>query len=232
MNSSNAISKQARIAGLIFFVWAMTGLFGLMYLPSQINLRDAQSILAHEFLFRIGILNGLFSAVLWVLLALALYRLLRQIHEFQAKLLVALVIVQVPAIFMTEAFNLSSLLLIKGEVLQTFDPSQREDLALLFLRINDAATLALELFWGLWLFPLALLVYRSRFLPRFLGVWLVFNGFAYLLLFFTNLLLTQYGKMIYQIAFPAFFGELALALWLLIKGAKERHPVQQEIQQG
>jgi hypothetical protein len=78
---------------------------------------------------------------------------------------------------------------------------------------------AAEILWGLWLFPLAILVYRSGFLPRFLGAWLIINGFAYLTMSFTGLLLPQYEDMVSNIAFPALLGEMAIMLWLLIKGA-------------
>jgi hypothetical protein len=93
---------------------------------------------------------------------------------------------------------------------------------MLFLKINDYGTLILETFWGLWLLPLAILVYRSRFLPRFLGVWLIITGFFYLVLSFTSLLLPQYKGMVLNSAFalPAELGEVAFMLWLLIKGAK------------
>ena len=69
-------------------------------------------------------------------------------------------------------------------------------------------------------FSVRVLTYRSRFLPRFLGVWLVINGFAYLAMSFTGLLLPQYEDMVSNIAFPAQLGELAFMLWLVIKGAK------------
>ena len=121
-----------------------------------------------------------------------------------------------------DAFNITSLMIFKGELLKTFELSQRQDLAMLFLKINDYGTLTLEMFWGLWLFPLAILVYRSRFLPRFLGVWLIINGSALLALSFTSVLLPQYKDMLSNITFPALFGELAFMLWLLIKGAKEQ----------
>jgi hypothetical protein len=67
---------------------------------------------------------------------------------------------------------------------------------------------------------LAILVYRSRFLPRFLGVWLVINGFAYVILSFTGVLLPQYQNKVFIFSQPALFAELALMLWLVIKGAK------------
>ena len=115
------------------------------------------------------------------------------------------------------------LILVRGaDFLSVFDKPQRDALAMLFLRIHGQGILAAEIFWGLWLFPLPILVYRSRFLPRFLGVWLIINGFAYVAISLTGLLLPQYEDMISNIAFPALTGELVFVLWLLIKGAKER----------
>ena len=215
--------KTARLAGLLYFIWAITGFYGLLYVPPKIMVRGdtvatANNVLAHEFLFRTFIVNDLVSSAIWVLLVLALYRLFKQVDERQAKLLVALVLVQIPAVFMMGAFNITSLMILKGELLKTFELSRRQDLAVLFLKINDYGTLTLEMFWGLWLFPLAILVYRSRFLPRFLGVWLIIDGFALLVTSFTSLLLPRYEGIVSKIAWPALFGELAFMLWILIKG--------------
>jgi hypothetical protein len=79
-----------------------------------------------------------------------------------------------------------------------------------------------EIFWGLWLFPFGLLVYKSGFIPRFLGVWLMINCFAYLAVSFTGLLFPRYEATVFNSAFPAMLGELAIMLWLLIKGVKVR----------
>src|SRR2546427_7210889 len=108
-------------------------------------------------------------------------------------------------------------MLVRGaDFLSVFERPQRDALAMLFLRLHRQEIVAAEILWGLWLFPLAILVYRSRFL----GVWLIINGFAYLALSFTGLLLPQYEHMLSNITFPAILGEMAIMLWLLIKGAK------------
>lgn len=225
----NSLKKTARLAGILYCVWVITGLYGLMYLPSKIMVRGdvvatANNIIAHEFLFRTGIINDLLSSIIGVFLILALYRLFKLVNERQATLMVALLMVTVPVSFIMEAFNISSLLILKGEILKTFELSHRQDVAMLFLKINDYGVLTLEMFWGLWLIPLAILVYRSHFLPRFLGIWLAINGFAYVVLSFTSILFPQYKDMVYNISIPAFFGELAFALWLLIKGVKSNIP--------
>ncbi|EQB63075.1 MAG: hypothetical protein RBG1_1C00001G0654 [candidate division Zixibacteria bacterium RBG-1] len=224
---TTSLKKTARIAGLWYLLLAITGAYSIIYVPSKIMVRGdavatANNILANEFLFRTGIISDIISSTIFVFLVLVLYRLFKQVNERQAKLMVALVIVQIPAVFIMEAFNITSLMILKGEILKTFELTQRQDLAMLFLKINDYGVLTLEIFWGLWLFPLALLVYRSRFLPRFLGVWLIINGFAYLAISFTGLLLPRYEDVVSNIAFPALFGELAFLLWILIMGAKEQ----------
>ncbi len=90
---------------------------------------------------------------------------------------------------------------------------------MLFLNLHFHGHVVAEIFWGLWLFPLGLLVYRSRFLPRFLGVWLALAGFAWVIVSLTGLLLPQYYAKVFNFTQPAFFGEVALMLWLVIKGA-------------
>jgi hypothetical protein len=95
---------------------------------------------------------------------------------------------------------------------------------MLFLKLHGQGFVAGEIFYGLWLFPLGVLTYRSRFLPRFLGVWLLLNGFAYLVLSFTGLLLPRYEDRVSNIAFPVLAGEVAFMPWLLIMGAKPQPP--------
>jgi Domain of unknown function (DUF4386) len=115
----------------------------------------------------------------------------------------------------------AALMIVRGaDFLSVFDKPQRDALAMLFLRLSDHQNTAAEILWGVWLFPLAVLVYRSRFLPRFLGVWLVINGFAYVILSLTGELLPQYQEKVFIYSQPAFFGELAFMLRLVIKGAK------------
>ena len=221
--------KTARLAGLLYLIWIISGLYGMFYVPSKINMRGeavtaAQNILSNEFLFRTGIINDLISGTIWMFMVLILYRLFKSVNERQAKLMVAFVIVQIPTVFVIEAFNITSLMIFKGELLKTFEVSQREDLAMLFQKMNDYVVLALGIYWGLWLFPLGILVYRSGFLPRFLGAWLLINGFSLLVLTFTGILLPQYKDMVFKISFPAMLGEVVFMLWLLIKGAKNNIP--------
>jgi len=184
----------------------------MFYIPSKINtsgdaVTTAHNVLSNEFLFRTSVINDVISCIIWVFLVLVFYRMFKHVDVRQAKLLVALVLVQIPTVFFMEAFNITSLMIFKGEILKTFELNQRQDLAMLFLRINDYGVLTLEAFWGLWLF---------------LGIWLIITGFFYLGLSFTSIMLPQYKDMVLNSVFalPVELGEVAFMLWLLIKGAK------------
>jgi hypothetical protein len=113
-----------------------------------------------------------------------------------------------------------------ADFLAVFDKPQRDALAMLFIRLHHQGVVANEIFWGLWLIPFGLLVYRSTFLPRVLGVWLIVNGLAYVAVSLSSLAFPQYQDEVGSIVFPALLGEVAIMLWLVIKGAdapKQQH---------
>ncbi len=231
INKEYSLKKTARIAGLLYLVWVITGIYGIFYISSQIIVQGdavatAKNMLTHEFLFRTGIINDIISNTIWVFLVFTLYRLLKQVNENQARLMVVLVIVQIPAVFFIEACNITSLMINKGEILKTLELSQRQDLAMLFVKINDYTTIILEMFWGLWLLPFGLLVYKSGFIPRILGVFLIFNGVAYIIPCFVSVLFPDYQTLVSQFAMPFWIlGEISITLWLLIKGIKTNIPI-------
>src|ERR1700730_8916622 len=157
----------------------------------------------------------------FIFVALALYDLLKGVNRRHASLMVILIVVSIPIAFLNELNSFAALVLVLGaDFLSILTKPQRDALAMLFLNLHGRGFVVAEIFWGLWLFPLSLLVYKSRFLPRFLGVWLALAGFAWVILSLTGVLLPQYQDKVYSYCQPAFFGEIALMLWLLIRGAK------------
>ena len=135
--------------------------------------------------------------------------------------MVILIVVSVPIAFVNELNSLAALALVRGaDFLSIVEKPQRDAFAMLFLNLHGRGLVVAELFWGLWLFPLGLLVYRSRFLPRFLGVWLGLAGGAWVILSLVSVVMPQYQSEVYTCTQPAVFGEIAFMLWLLIKGAK------------
>lgn len=218
--------KAARVAGAVYLSMVFTAPFSLIYVPRTLIVRGnatatANNILTHETLFRLGIVADLIGSVIFIVLAIALYRLLSGVNKTHASLMVGLVLVSAAVGFINVLSNIAALTLFRGgEFLTVFDQPQRDALAMLFLRLHGQGNVINEIFWGLWLLPFGVLVIKSRFLPRILGVWLIINGFAYLAISFTGLLLPPYMEKVYNVVFPVLFGEMAIMLWLLIKGAK------------
>ena len=226
----SATPKTARIAGFLYLLMIPTGVFSLIYVPGKLMVRGdaaatAANILASQSLFNINVVNGLISSILFLFVVLILYQLLKEVNKQHAALMVILVLVQVPLGIRDAMNQISSLELLRGEgFLSAFDKPQRDALAMMFLDLSNKGIFPIELFWGLWLFPFGMLVFRSGFLPRFLGIWLLINGLAYVTISFTGMLWPQYVEIVNKIAFPTLFGEVAFPLWLLIMGARV-HPL-------
>jgi hypothetical protein len=218
--------KAARIAGAVYLSMVFTGPFSLIYVPSKLIVHGnatatAANVLTHDTLFRFGIVAGLFGQVLFICLSVALYRLLSDVNKTWARLMVGFVLVAAAVGFVNELNNLGALILFRGgEFLTVLDKAQLDALGMLFVRLHGQGNLIAEIFWGLWLFPFGLLVFRSGFLPRFIGVWLMINCFGYLVLSMTALFCPAYNDTVFLFLQPVLFGELAIMLWLLIKGAK------------
>ena len=218
--------KAARIAGAVYLSMVFTAPFTLLYIPNKLIVRGdatatANNILAHQTMFRIAILGDLITAVIFICLGIALYRLLSGVNRSWAMLMVAFVVVSAGVGFLDTLNNVAALILFHGDdFLSVFDKAQLNALGYLFIRLHNQGIFMNELFWGLWLFPFGLLVFRSGFLPRFIGVWLMINCFGYVALCVIALLIPPYYDAAFKWAQPILFGELAIMLWLLIKGAK------------
>jgi len=214
------------VAGLWYLLLIVIGPLRLIYIPSKLFVdgnatATVSNIAAHEWLFRLGIVGDLACGVILILLVMAFYRLFKGVDQHLAVLVVIFGGVM-PAliIFVGVVSDAAALMIARGgDFLTAFDKPQRDALAMLFLNLRDHQNTAAEILWGVWLVPLAVLVYRSRFLPRFLGIWLAIGGVAYVSLSLTGELLPQYQDKVFTYSQPAFLGELALMLWLVIKGA-------------
>jgi len=147
--------------------------------------------------------------------------LLKDVNQGLAALMVILGSLMAPPLFFADSVNdAGALMFTRGDFLSVFDKSQREAMVMLFVRLHDHLIWANAFFWGLWLFPLAVLVYKSGFLPRLIGAWLFIAGVAWLGFSFTRIAAPQYNWMIDKVFNSASFGEIVFMFWLLIRGAK------------
>jgi uncharacterized protein DUF4386 len=227
------IKNPGRRAGFLYLLLLGAPL-RLIYIPAKLIVpgdpaATANNIVTHETLFRFGMLADLFCGVAVIFLTLAFYDLFKRVNWKLAALVVLLGGVLPSAIYFANvATDAAALTLARGggglltargaNVLSVFGQPQREAMMMLFLHLHNQVINAAQIFWGLWLLPLAILIYRSRFLPRFVAVWLAINGLAYVASSLTGLLLPRYAGRVSNVIFPALLGELILMLWLMIRG--------------
>jgi Domain of unknown function (DUF4386) len=223
--------KTARTAGLLYLLIAVTAPVGLVYVPGALLVAGdatatANRIRASAWLLRLGIASELFHQVIGIFLVLVLYRLFKAVDEHQATLLVILgALVSVPIVFVNVLNDVAALVLVGGATfLSVFDARQLDALAYLFVRLHSQGIIVASIFWGLWLFPFGILVMRSGFIPRALGVLLLVAGCAYVATAGASLLLPQYAPVVNQIALVLEAGELPIIFWLLIWGARPQKP--------
>lgn len=218
----------ARVAGLLYLLACIPAPFSLIYVPNTLIVpgnatATAGRILASESMFRLGMAGELINAIAFVFVVLTLYRLLQGVNKRQASLMVTLFAISVPISCLNVLNEIAALILLRGaDFLSAFTRPQLDALAMVFLRLHSFGFVVAAIFWGLWLFPFGLLVYRSGFLPRILGVWLIINCWAYVIPSFTAVLLPQYRDVVNRIALPFLLGEVAIVLWFLIKGARDQ----------
>ncbi len=224
----NTNKKTARIAGLLYLLYIVVSVFANMLGRSRIIVygdaaTTAGNIIASAWQFRIGFMLDLLAAVLFLLTAWALYRLLRPVNENLALLFLLLNLGGVAVSCFSDLFLIASQLLVSGaDYLKVFQVDQLQALAMLFLYMyeNGFSGIA-QIFFSAWLFPLGYLVFKSGFLPRILGIVVMVECFGWLLyplqfFLFPSVFITYLSSAV------GFIGEFSLMLWLLIMGAKEQ----------
>jgi len=224
---SSSTKHQARVAGMLYLLACLPAPFSLIYVPDTLIVpgnptATASKILASETMFRLAMAGEVTAAIAFIFATLALYRLFQGVNKRNASLMVTLFAISVPISCVNVLNEIAALILLRGaDFLSVFTRPQLDALAFVFLRLHGYGFLVAGIFWGLWLLPFGLLVYRSGFLPRTLGVLVMINCFAYVIPSFTAMLLPQYRSVATRIALPFLFGEAAIVLYLLIKGARE-----------
>ncbi len=220
----------AHLAGLYYVLLIITGIFSLIYVPSQLIVSsDAVATVANlkasEFLFRLGIVAGLACQVLYVLLPLTLYKLLKSVNEQKARLMAILALVSVPVSLIAYTYKFNVLTLLgNADYLTAINATQLQTEIMLQLASFNNAIHVASIFWGLWLLPFGYLVYKSRFLPKFFGIFLMMGCMGYLIDFIASTLWPNEYRasgLSSYIGMPSAIGEIGIGFWLLIMGAKE-----------
>ena len=226
----DATRKTARLAGLLYLVSSIPGVFALLYVPGKLVVRGdatatADRIRASETLLRAGIAAELLGTILFVFVALVLYRLFKPVNERAALAMMVLIMLSFPISLLNvlneiAALNFAGVGRVAG-VLSVLDGRQRDALAYLSLHLHSQGIVVVaQVLWGLWLFPFGICVMQSGFIPRILGILLMIAGCGYVAASFAELVLPQYANAVGQVTRILTAAELPIIFWLLIWGAK------------
>jgi len=221
--------KIARTAGFFYLLVVIFSFLTMAIIPSKIVVWDDHpatmgNLIAYEPLFRFGIVAGILVHLSYIVLPLTLYRLLHHIHKNYATLMVVFAIISVPISYtlLLDQFEIIELL----KEYSSFGAAEKEQAGLQVLtmydNLYDGFSLC-QVFWGLWLLPFGYLVFKSGFLPKTLGVFLMLGCLAYLTNVFGRILFPDFSDYISTrlLILPATIGEIGICLWLLIIGTKE-----------
>ena len=229
MEETNSLKRTARLAGLFWLLGATVASFGLVYVrPKLIVFADAaataNNILANESLFRLGIAGNLLGQIFLLFFGITAYRLFKQVDKTWTSVFLTFVLISAAIAIVNSLNNIAVLVVLsKVDYLNVFGQEQLNALMMIFLRLNNLGIGLAELFLSPYLFALGLLVIKSKFLPRLLGILPIIGSFGFLINIFTKILVPQF--------YPATFTQLAMfggslllptILWLLIKGIKEQ----------
>ncbi len=218
--------KAVTVLRLLYPIWFVTGLFGIMYVPTTLIVSGdaattANNILANELLFNMGIVASLLTQLILIFVVLALYKLFKPVNKNHAFLMVTFALVAVPIAMLNTLNRVAALLIVKGpDYLSTFEPSQLQSLMMFFLDLNAQGVFIASIFWGLWLFPLGYLIYKSGYFPRILGILVMLGGIGYTVDSFIRLLLPSFESIFLQALLILTVGELIFIGWLVLMGAK------------
>lgn len=227
-SQSRSTRRIARTAGVLYLINVIGGIFSLLYVPSITGghgdpAAAAQNILAHASLFRAGIAVAALCFAEFLLVVLALHRLLGAANRQAAMLMLILAAISIPLSIAPLADKLEALTLLgNASYLHAYDAAQLHAQLMLHLDAYGNGLLLAQIFWGLWLVPLGYLVWVSRQLPRVFGVLLILGGFAYVADFLGQTIVPDYGDMAIAsyMTLPAALGEIGTCLWLLVMGAR------------
>ncbi|MDH5729373.1 MAG: DUF4386 domain-containing protein [Gammaproteobacteria bacterium] len=214
--------KIARLAGFLYVLLVPLGVFGILYVPNALIVSgDAattiSNILSNENMYRLSIVSALLTQIVNLFVVVYLYILLKPVNKNHAAMMLIFILVAVPIAMFNELNRIAVLFLLNDSI--TLARDQVHSLVTLLLDIHQQCIHLVGIFWGLWLLPMGYLVYQSNFIPKFIGIFLIIGGIAYVIDFFTALLFPNFTLFASDYTF---LGEVLMMLWLLIKGIDEK----------
>ena len=216
-----SIKTTARIAGFLYLLQIPLGVFGILYVPKALMVTGnmattAFNILANEFSFRLSIVSAILCALVNIATALYIYKVLKFVNENYANWILLFALIAAPISMLNELNSIAVLLLLKShEYAIIFTQSQLHSLISIFLDLHKYGHQIAGIFFGLWLLPMGYLVFKSTYIPKVIGVFLIITCLGYLIDFTTFFLYPNFGIIISEYVWV---GEVLMVLWLLIRG--------------
>lgn len=225
--NTNSRKNTARLAGFLFIIFCVPlATWALNIVPSRIFVPNdpeatANNLLANEFIFRTAIIGHLASVTIFAVMALILYRLFNPVDRNLSRFMVAPVLVQVAVVIVLEIFNITALMILKGEALMNMGIANEQEYSFVLLRMHRYGIGITQLFWGLFFLPFGMLVFRSGFIPKIFGILLLITGVGYVLDGCTFILFQKQDYMVAkQFVKYAILTGMSTMLWLLIIGVR------------
>lgn len=218
--------RYARVGGALYLFIIVAALFGEAFVRGRLIVwgdaaATAANILGAETLFRLGLAGEMLTCVCDVALSVILYVLLKPAGRVLALLAAAFRLTFVAIYGVAKLFEVAALVALgSAGDLAAFDPQQLHALAYLSLRVHSYGYGVSLLFFGVCCVLFGCLIHRSGYIPRVIGVLLVVGGAGYVIFSLTQILSPALAARVLfpWIILPAFVAELALCLWLLVKG--------------
>ncbi|WP_020528387.1 DUF4386 domain-containing protein [Flexithrix dorotheae] len=223
----NTYKNRGRMAGLLFLILIFCGVFAEFFVRQKIMVygdpvATAQNIKSMEDLFRVGIVSDLIMSTTYFFFPLLLYPIFKLVNKELSMLMVLCVMISVAILCINMLNQIAALLLVTGsDYFNGFSTEQLQSLSSFFLNLHSQGYKVAQIFYGLYLFPLGYMIYKSGYLPRVIGVFLMLGFVGDMIDFLRFFLIPDYPSVILDnITLPADIGEISMCLWLLIKGVK------------
>jgi hypothetical protein len=225
----DATRRTARLAGLLYLVSSIPAPFALLYVPGKLFVEGnpaatGERLRSLEGLLRGGLAAELFSSIVFIFMALTLYRLFRPVSASSSLAMLVLILISFPITFGNVLLELAALDFASGggrpAILSVLGPSPNDALAYTAMHLHHQGYMLAQIFWGLWLFPFGVCVWRSDFIPRALGVLLMIAGAGYVANSFAALTFPRALPAVDRITSITNLAEVPIIFWLLIWGAR------------